>query len=259
MTCRKHVMFVTLVFVLPITLTLYCRFSTFRKLSHVHCLIQTKMAGEKPLLDRPNSLTLVRPKEVVSAQVKLDHGLVHVQCKSIILKSSDLCTNDRKLRQATWKKGKPTQANCYQDFSVVFWVNERRRGMTGQENNGTWKYRHCGRQANYKTSSFERAEVRRTTNQSNVKYRDTQPMNLVTIWCRCVTYIILSNWTKWTHMWTLVPTYRYQTALRINWLQKSIKSFQVPRNSSSHWVTIIVLAALTLRPKTSSCFLWAAW
>lgn len=112
--------------------------------------------------------------------------------------------------------------------------------MTGRENIGTWKYRHCGRQASYKTSSFECDEVRRTTNQSNVNYRDMQPINLVTIWCRCVTN---TNWTTCTHMWTLVPTYRYHTALRINWLQKSIKSFQVPRciNSSSCWAWNILL------------------
>lgn len=50
----------------------------------------------------PNSRTVVRPKEVVSVRIKLNHGSVCVQCESITLKGSDLRTNDRKLQQATW-------------------------------------------------------------------------------------------------------------------------------------------------------------
>lgn len=34
----------------------------------------------------------------------LNHDLVHVQCKGMILKGSDLHTNDRKSQQYTWKK-----------------------------------------------------------------------------------------------------------------------------------------------------------
>lgn len=83
------------------------------------------MTDEKPLPNRGASRLLV----------KLNHGLVCVQCEDFIVKGSDLQINDSKLRQATAeKKGRlpASKTNFFLDFSVVFWGDRREKGTTGR-------------------------------------------------------------------------------------------------------------------------------